>query len=158
MTIKEIFVGKTEKTEIQMIRNIIVEASRIGINLLLLWLSYDVIMNKSEYTVNLFGNNIDIVLSSCTILASMLSGIANFVFSTLWVFHKKEGGNNILRFIVFTIIGAIGLALITGITVMLTKSMGLHYMLSNLIAQIIVFFFNFFARKYIVYTLMSKTE
>ncbi len=158
MTLKEIFVGKTEKTEVQMLRNIIVEVSRIGINFVILWLSYEVIMGKSECMVSLFGKDMDIVLTSCTVIASMLSGIANYIFSTIWVFHKKKEGNNILRFIVFTLIGAIGLAINAGITVVLTKSFGMHYMLSNLIAQIIVFFFNFFARKYIVYTLMSKEE
>jgi len=156
MTFKEIFVGKTEKTEVQMLRNIIVEVSRIGINFVILWLGYEVIMQKSEYMVDLFGKQTDLVLTSCTVIASMLSGIANYIFSTIWVFHKKKEGNNILRFIVFTLIGAIGLAINAGITVVLTKNCGMHYLLSNLIAQIIVFFFNFFARKYIVYTLMSK--
>lgn len=157
MTLKEIFVGKTDMTEVQMLRNIIVEASRIGINFVILWLSYEVIMGKSECMVSLFGKETDIVLTSCTVIASMLSGIANYIFSTIWVFHKKEEGNNILRFIVFTIIGAIGLAINAGITVVLTKNFGMHYMVSNLIAQITVFFFNFFMRKKIVYTLMSKS-
>jgi putative flippase GtrA len=93
-----------------------------------------------------------------TFVASMLSGILNYVLSTIWVFHKKQKKGNILRFIVFTIIGAIGLALNIGITSLLTKVCGIHYLVSNLIAQAIVFFFNFFMRKKIVYTIMSKEE
>lgn len=157
-TLKEVFSGKTEKTEIQLIRNVIVEVSRIALNMLILWLSYDFIMGKSEHLINIFGKETDIVLTTCTILASMLSGIANYIFSTIWVFHKKQKNNNILRFIVFTVIGAIGLAINAGITVVLTKNIGLHYLLSNTIAQIIVFFFNFFMRKKIVYTLMSNNN
>ena len=148
-TLKQIFIGKTEDTKIQLIRNIIVEATRIGINSLILWLLYIVIFKS-------VANNT--ILSICTIIASMTSGIVNYIFSTIWVFHKKQKNNNIARFIVFTLIGAAGLGINTGITVGLTNWLGMNVLVSNLIAQGIAFIFNFFMRKYFVYTLMSKTE
>ena len=59
--IKDIFVGKTENSAIQMARNVIVEATRIGLNLFLLWLSFDIIAGKGEYFVTLFGKETNII-------------------------------------------------------------------------------------------------
>lgn len=145
MTIKQLFIGKTDDSRIQIVRNAIVESIRIGFNSLMLFLMTEYILGEKYLEINTF-------------VASMLSGILNYVLSTIWVFHKKQKKGNILRFIVFTIIGAIGLALNIGITSLLTKVCGIHYLVSNLIAQAIVFFFNFFMRKKIVYTIMSKEE
>lgn len=145
MTIKQLFIGKTDDSRIQIVRNAIVESIRIGFNSLMLFLMTEYILGEKYLEINTF-------------VASMLSGILNYVLSTIWVFHKKQKKGNILRFIVFTIIGAIGLALNIGITSLLTKVCGIHYLVSNLIAQAIVFFFNFFMRKKIVYTIMSKKE
>ncbi|MBQ9213726.1 MAG: GtrA family protein [Bacteroidales bacterium] len=154
MTLKEIFVGKTENSAIQLIRNVIVEATRIAINMLILWLMYYVIFGQTDsidektYTYTTIS----------TVVASMGSGIVNFIFSTIWVFHKKQKNGNILRFVVFTLIGAVGLGLNTLITVVLKDNCGINLFLSNIVAQIVVFFFNFFMRKYIVYTKMSEEK
>lgn len=150
MTIREIFIGKTESSTIQLIRNIIVEATRIGINMAVLWLFYYVIFAQTNESQD------KLLTTISTVAASMISGIANFVFSTIWVFHKKQKTGNISRFIVFTLIGALGLAINAAITVLLKDYCGINLFLSNIAAQIIVFFFNFFMRKYIVYTKMSE--
>ena len=144
MTIKQLFIGKTEDSRIQIVRNIIVESIRIGVNALVLFILTSLLFGKEWLSVN-------------TVVASMVSGLLNFALSTIWVFHKRQNKGNISRFIVFTLIGAVGLALNTGITVFLTNC-GIHYLVSNLIAQAVVFFFNFFMRKKIVYTMMSKEE
>ena len=145
MTIKQLFIGKTEDSRIQIVRNIIVESIRIGVNALVLFLMTEYLLGADYLEIN-------------TLVASMLSGLLNFVLSTIWVFHKRQKNGNILRFIVFTLIGAVGLALNVGITSLLTKICGIHYLVSNLIAQAVVFFFNFFMRKKIVYGMMSKEE
>ena len=150
MTLKEIFVGKTENSTIQLFRNIIVEASRIGINMLVLWFVYYIILNQTDQS------NDKLLTTISTVVASMVSGIANYIFSTIWVFHKRQKNNNISRFVVFTLIGAVGLALNAAITVVFKTYIGLYLFISNIIAQIVVFFFNFFMRKYIVYTKMSN--
>ena len=145
MTIRQLFIGKTDDSRIQIVRNAIVESIRIGVNALVLFLMTELILGADYLEIN-------------TLVASMLSGLLNFVLSTIWVFHKRQKSGNISRFIVFTLIGAVGLALNVGITSLLTKFCGIHYLVSNLIAQAVVFFFNFFMRKKIVYTLMSKEE
>ncbi len=145
MTIKQLLIGKTEDSRIQIVRNAIVESIRIGFNALVLFLMTEYILGEKYLEVNTF-------------VASMLSGLLNYALSTIWVFHKRQKRGNISRFVVFTIIGAVGLALNVGITSLLTKLCGIHYLVSNLIAQAIVFFFNFFMRKKIVYGMMSKEE
>ncbi len=152
MTFKEFFVGKTDNSAIQLARNIIVEATRIGINMFVLWLVYYIILGQTDDSTNKLYTTIS------TIVASMVSGIANYIFSTIWVFHKRQKNNNISRFIVFTLIGAVGLGLNALITVFFKDICGINLFVSNIIAQAVVFFFNFFMRKWIVYTKMSKEE
>ncbi|MBQ2098323.1 MAG: hypothetical protein II480_09105, partial [Bacteroidales bacterium] len=79
MTFKEIFVGKTDNSAIQLARNIIVEATRIGINMFVLWLVYYIILGQTDDSTNKLYTTIS------TIVASMVSGIANYIFSTIWV-------------------------------------------------------------------------
>lgn len=145
MTIKQLFIGKTEDSRIQIVRNVIVESIRLGVNTLVLFLMNEYLLGQDYLEVN-------------TLVASMLSGLLNFALCTIWVFHKRQRNGNIMRFIVFTLIGAVGLALNVGITSLLTKIFGIYYIYSNLIAQVIVFVFNFIMRKKIVYTIMSEHE
>ena len=88
-----------------------------------------------------------------TAIASLLAGLLNYALSAIWVFHKteKKASKSLLQFAIFTLIGAVGLAINIGITTMLTNYCGVYYLISNTIAQIVVFFFNFFMRKKIVF-------
>ena len=56
------------------------------------------------------------------------------------------------EFLVFAVIGVIGLALNEAIMYVGTDLMSLHYMVSKLISTGIVFFWNFFARKVLVFS------
>jgi putative flippase GtrA len=73
--------------------------------------------------------------------------IINYILCTLWVFPKRTIENRLLEFLVFVSIGLIGLG-INEITMwFLTERISIHYLLSKANAVIIVFFWNFFARK-----------
>ncbi len=139
--IKEILFGKTEKTEIQLIRNVIVECVRYCVNIAILWILNDIILG-SKY------------LALSTIIASITAGLVNYLLSSVWVFHKmdKETNKNIYKFVLFTLVGIIGLGINVGITTILTNKLGIYFLISNTIAQIVVFFFNFFARKKFVFS------
>lgn len=138
--IKNTICGKTENTKIQIIRNGVVEGVRYTTNMLILWILTEYVLGKE-------------LLGISTAIASLLSGIVNYALSSLWVFHKveKKADKNLLQFALFTAIGAIGLAINIGITTFLTNHIGINYLISNTIAQIIVFFFNFFMRKHLVF-------
>ena len=140
MSVREKLFGKTNDTKIQILRNAVVEGIRYCTNIALLWLLTD----------KLLGDN---YLALSTAIASLLAGLLNDALSAIWVFHKteKKTGKNLLQFAIFTLIGAVGLAINIGITTMLTIYFGVYYLISNTIAQVAVFFFNFFMRKKIVF-------
>ncbi len=135
-----LFFGKTEDTRVQLFRNVVVECVRYSVNIAILWLLNDVLLGTKFLAVS-------------TVIASMTSGLVNFILSSVWVFHKveKKADKNIYHFVLFTLIGAIGLAINVAITTVLTNKLGVYFLVSNTIAQIVVFFFNFFARKKIVF-------
>ena len=139
--------GKTDSTTVQILRNAVVELIRYGTNIAILWY-----LNE-----RLFGPD---WLALSTFLASLLSGLVNYGLCTIWVFHKKTSGagRNLVQFAVFTLVGALGLAINIGITTVLTNRCGVYFLISNTIAQVTVFFFNFFVRKKLVFRNKSGGE
>ncbi|MBR5433282.1 MAG: GtrA family protein [Bacteroidales bacterium] len=139
-TLKTILFGKTEDTKVQIVRNAVVEGVRYATNMLILWTLTEYVLGKDYLGVS-------------TAIASLLAGLVNYVLSSLWVFHKVEekAKKNLLQFALFTAIGAVGLGINVGITTFLTRHIGINYLISNTIAQIVVFFFNFFMRKHLVF-------
>lgn len=78
--------------------------------------------------------------------------VFNFLLSKKVVFSentaKMKGAG---EFIVFGLIGAVGLLLTEGLMYLLTETFGLYFMLSKVVAAVIVLFWNFSARKFILY-------
>jgi putative flippase GtrA len=89
------------------------------------------------------------------LLSATLSFIAglliNYFFSTIWVFNKKTVKNKYLEFLIFAIIGVVGLGFNDLFMWIFTDRFELYYMLSKVITTIIVYFWNFFARKFILF-------
>ncbi len=83
-------------------------------------------------------------------IAFLLGLFINWQLSTSWVFAGK-GRNDIQGFALFAVIGIIGLALNEGIMYIGTDIAGLHYMISKLLSTLIVFLWNFFARRTFVF-------
>ncbi len=52
MTIKQLFIGKTDDSRIQIVRNAIVESIRIGVNALVLFLMTDLILGADYLEIN----------------------------------------------------------------------------------------------------------
>lgn len=84
-------------------------------------------------------------------LAFLIGLTVNYLLSISWVFADASSHNRWVEFMVFALIGVIGLGLNELIIYVGTDVCGLHYMLSKVVSTGIVFFWNFFARKYIIY-------
>lgn len=84
-------------------------------------------------------------------IAFILGLICNYVISTAWVFGESKVSNRWVEFVIFSIIGVIGLGLNELIIYLCTDVCGLHYMLSKIISTVIIFFWNFFARRFILF-------
>lgn len=80
-------------------------------------------------------------------IAFILGTIVNYILSIFWVFKEKKLKSKAAEFIIFSIIGVIGLLLNELFMWLFTDIAGLHYLLSKIIATIIVFLFNFLTRK-----------
>jgi len=71
----------------------------------------------------------------------------NYLLSNLIVFRSHRLESRIAEFVVFAVIGVIGLGLNEAIMYCCSEMIGIHYMLSKLVSTVTVFFWNFFARK-----------
>lgn len=143
--IRKLFFGKTNDTRIQLFRNIFTAASTYLINFYLLYL---------------FIETIHLHLIPATALAGILSGINSYLLTKLWVFtHKEESTSSELKsFIIFIAVGAVGLGVLTFFTWFFATIFGIHYLISNALAETICFFFNFFTRKTLIYSKKVKVH
>lgn len=130
--------GATDKTHVQLLRNLCVGVVALGVDFGLLWLLTDVLG-----VYYLFSN----------VVSVLMSGLISFALNSIWVFHKRDktAKNTFLRFLAFTAVGALGLLINMAVLWMFTDLIGLHYMFSKAIAQVVSFLFNFFVRKVFVF-------
>ena len=77
--------------------------------------------------------------------------IINYILSVKWVFNNRIMKNRLLEFLLFTLIGLVGLALNELFMWVLTDLFMIYYMLSKMITTFFVYFWNFFARKFIIF-------
>jgi putative flippase GtrA len=84
-------------------------------------------------------------------IAFILGLLVNYVLSISWVFNKHTLNNRTLEFGIFTFIGIIGLGLNEIFIWFFTAELGFYYLVSKIIAAIIILFWNFFARKFALY-------
>jgi len=90
------------------------------------------------------------------LLAASISFVAglllNYGLSIYWVFHHSSSQNQWRDFIIFSIIGLIGLGLTDLIMWALVSGLVLYYVTSKVIATVIVYFWNFGARKKFIFS------
>lgn len=75
----------------------------------------------------------------------------NYLLSVRWVFSQNRSLNPKKEFLVFAIIGVIGLLFNELIMYISTEKIHFHYMLSKIISTVIVFIWNFVARKFLLF-------
>ena len=86
------------------------------------------------------------------VIAFIAGLITNFVLSKLLVFKANEARVNVVNeFISYAVIGVIGLGITELIMYILTDLNNVHYMISKIIATVIVLAWNYLARKMIIY-------
>lgn len=85
-------------------------------------------------------------------IAFILGSIVNYLLSVIWVFNVRRFRSRTIEIIFFVSIGAIGLGLNELFIWFFTEIVMFFYLISKLISTAIVYFWNFFARKYFLYT------
>lgn len=92
---------------------------------------------------------------------SFVAGLtANYLMSVRWVFNAKTEGRaaRICDFVLFALVGIVGLGLNAFILWLFTEVVGLYYLLSKIVSTIVVFFWNFFARQFIFTNTILKCK
>jgi putative flippase GtrA len=94
------------------------------------------------------------------LLSATLSFIAglfvNYFISIYWVFTHSEMKNRKLEFLYFGLIGIIGLGLNDAFIWFFTDKIQLHYLISKIIAAVLGYLWNFFARKYLLFNIKKS--
>jgi len=86
------------------------------------------------------------------ILGFIVGLVINYSLSISWVFNKRTLGSKSAEFTVFAIIGIIGLALNELFLWIFTDAFGVYYLISKLIATLLVLIWNFVSRRFILFT------
>jgi putative flippase GtrA len=76
---------------------------------------------------------------------------ASYILSVLWVFRVRRVSSRPVEYGLFVLIGVIGLGLNEALMWMFTEKFVLYYLLSKVAAASVVFFWNFGARKFILF-------
>ena len=131
------FKGKTENTFVQLFRYVWVGGVSFFIDYISLFIF-------TEYL------HINYLISAA--FAFILGLTTNYLLSTIWVFNNSRLNNKFTEFTIFSIIGIIGLGLNEIIIYICSEFLNLYYMISKLVSTVVVFFWNFGGRKYILFT------
>ena len=81
----------------------------------------------------------------------ILGLISNYLLSIKWVFSNRQMQNRSLEFLLFALIGLVGLGLNELFLWICTELLLIYYLISKIITSLIVYFWNFFARKIILF-------
>ena len=83
---------------------------------------------------------------------SFIAGlVVNYLISTHWIFRHSKLDNRFVEFIIYGIIGVVGLLINNSMLYLLTDYLHVHYMISKLITAAVVMGWNFVGRKVILF-------
>lgn len=85
-------------------------------------------------------------------IAFILGFLTNYTLSISWVFSKRTLADKRIEFLIFSIIGLVGLGLNEVIIWFFTELIHFHYLISKIFSTVVVFFWNFFARKKMLFS------
>lgn len=139
--INSLFRGNTNKILIQIFRYTFVGGFAFLVDFGLLFLLAEV-----------FG--IHYILSAT--LSFVVGLVVNYIISINWVFSSSKGSNRKIEFVCFGLIGIFGLGLNDFFMWIFTEEIGVYYLVSKIITSVLVYLWNFFARRYILFN--SKND
>jgi len=95
------------------------------------------------------------LLAAC--VSYLLGMVCNYLISVNWVFDFRRVSNWQREFVIFFLIGIAGLILNGFIITLLVETFGAPYLAGKLVAAALILFFNFGARKVLLFTAAGKT-
>lgn len=133
---KKLFKDDTEKTMIQLFRYTFVGGAAFLVDI------------GSLYILTSF---VGIYYLISAAIAFILGLIANYILSIGWVFNNRTLNSAKLEFGVFALIGVVGLGFNEVLIWFFTDYVHIFYLISKMIAAVLILFWNFFARKFTLF-------
>ncbi|MBN2830056.1 MAG: GtrA family protein [Candidatus Cloacimonetes bacterium] len=133
--LKKVFISTTHNTALQLMRYITLGSVAYFADLGSLWLMTE--MLKLHYLVS-------------AAISFILGQVINFLISRKYVFPPGKLRRTI-EFILYLLIGCLGLLLNLVLIWIFTDHFQLHYMLSKIFSNVFVFLASFFARKFFLF-------
>lgn len=134
--IDTLFKKRTDNIYLQFFRYIFVGGTAFVVDFFFLWFFSDVC-------------GIYYLISA--VLSFIISVLVNYIMSTKWVFNQDNIDNKVLEFNLFILISTIDLGFTEVLLYLFTDVFGIYYLISKIIAAIIVLFWNFIARRVMFY-------
>jgi putative flippase GtrA len=92
--------------------------------------------------------------SVCAFIAAL---IFNYLLSLHWVFNESALSGRVSVFLSYSLIGVIGLVVNACLMWLLTEAGGLHYLVSKGLSSLVVFVWNFIARRQLLRVAKART-
>lgn len=127
---------KATKVKQQFVRYIIVGGVAFLFDFVILYL-------LTEYA------NLHYLLSA--MFAFIVGLTINYLLSINWVFNIRRVKEKKLEFVIFATIGIVGLGLNEFFMWLITQYLLFHYLLSKVLTTAVIFFWNFYARKIVLF-------
>ena len=131
-----LFLDKTESTLIQLFRYTFVGGLAFIVDFGTLYLLTEFI-------------NVHYLISAAA--AFILGLLTNYFLSVKWVFSSRTIDSRGIEFLLFAVIGLIGLGLNELFLWVFTDLFSIYYLFSKIITAVFVYLWNFLARKYILF-------
>jgi putative flippase GtrA len=82
--------------------------------------------------------------------------VTNYCLSVCWVFGKRAVQSRQIEFLVFALLGVLGLGINEVVMLALTSGVGLHYLLSKLVSTAVTLAWNFLSRKVLLFSTAAE--
>ena len=89
-------------------------------------------------------------------LSFLVGTTVSWALSVAWVFPVRRFSSRAMEYFLFIVVGVVGLALNEALLWVFTEPLGIHYMASKVIPAALIFFWNFGARKLVLFTASGK--
>ena len=136
-----LFRGKNNRTVVQLVRY-------FGVAFVAFAVDFTTVYSLTD------GAGVHYLVSAA--VAFCLGAVTNYVLSVLWVFDQRSLSSRSAEATIFFLIGIVGLGLNELIMWIATDIAGVYYLFSKLLSTAMVFFFNFFSRKVLLFTERQK--
>jgi putative flippase GtrA len=133
---KIILKDQTDKTRIQLFRYLFVGGAAFIVDLTSLFI---------------LTNFLGIYYLISAAIAFILGLFVNYFLSVNWVFNRRTLENRTFEFGIFAFIGIVGLGLNEVFIWFFTQDLQIYYLFSKILAAVIILFWNFFARKFMLF-------